>query len=340
VLKSTAEGFEPGAKVSLVRYRPGRKGDLFLLTGTMSRTLEWDPPMPVTETVYEYIAKAPAPKLAVVERLPYYLDYLEFPDQTIASDAYGEFANAPYEDIAALAGDFPRDRLRQWVSSDETTPTRLGLYGLMLGLCGDGSDAALMATKVFQPTTDFRLGIEGVMSGYLLIAGERGLDRLEQAKFVETQLRDADGKPLLDDEGQPQPVPFSETYAAMQALRFMWQYAEGVIPTARLQQSMRLLLDRPELADLVIADLARWKDWTLIDRLVAMYGAEGYDVGATKRAIIRYLVAATRDVAKEGPTGAHVELAKAGLAELRKRDPATVAETERFLELLMGPPRK
>ncbi len=30
----------------------------------------------------------------------------------------------------------------------ETSPTRLGLYGLMLGLCGDEKDAALMEQRV------------------------------------------------------------------------------------------------------------------------------------------------------------------------------------------------
>ncbi len=33
---------------------------------------------------------------------------------------------------------------------------------------------------------------------------------------------------------------------------------------------MRMLLDRPELADLVIADLARWEDWSVQDKLMAM----------------------------------------------------------------------
>lgn len=340
VNKAPEGTFASGDRVSLVRYRPGRAGDLVLLTGTRARKLEWDPPTPMSKTVYQYVIGAPKPDLPWAKRLPYFVEYLEFPDQTIASDAYGEFANAPYDEIAKLSEIYPAERLRRWITSDETTPTRLGLYGLLLGLCGDAPDARAMEEIVFEPTTEFRLGIEGVMSGYLLLTGERGLKRIEDAKFLAEHLTDENGRTMRDDEGDPLPVPFSETYAAMQALRFLWQYTDA-IPRDRLKQSMRLLVDRPNLADLVIADLARWKDWSVIGRLVKLYGTEGYEVGAVKRAIIRYLTAATRDVPKEpdAKLGPHIALAKAGLAELRKRDPETVEETEKFLRLLEGPPR-
>ncbi len=36
-------------------------------------------------------------------------------------------------------------------------------------------------------------------------------------------------------------------------------------------QSARLLLDSPDFADQVIPDLARWEDWSVLDRLVEMY---------------------------------------------------------------------
>lgn len=339
-LKNGTRTFQAGDPVTLVRYRPGEEGELSLLTGTEVRTLEWSPPMPVDETIVRYIEKAPSPKTPTTERLAYYLDFLEFPEETIASDAYGEFANAPYDDIKKLRDKLPRERLRRWIQSDEIPPTRMGLYGLLLGLCGNRDDAAAMEEIILKPTTEFRLGIEGVMSGYVLITGTRGLEVIERTKFTAKFVRDQSGNPVLDDDGEPEPVPFSETYAGMQALRFLQQYEKGVVPSERLNASMRLLLDRPELSDLVIADLARWKDWSVTNRLVELYGTEGYEVGAVKRAIIRYLTAATRDLPAEkgAEPGPHVARAARGLAALRKRDPETVAETEKFLELLLGPP--
>lgn len=52
---------------------------------------------------------------------------------------------------------------------------------------------------------------------------------------------------------------------------------------------MHLLLERKEMADLVITDLARWKDWSIQDRLMTMYSDENYDIPAIRRAIVRYL---------------------------------------------------
>ena len=208
----------------------------------------------------------------------------------------------------------------------------------MLGLCGDNHDAQLLADKISQKTEDFRIGIDGLISGYLLLTGPTGLDHIDDWKFKDRK------------------VPFSETYAAMMGLRFMWQYASGRIPSERLQQSMRILLDRPELADLVIADLARWNDWSVQDRLMQIYGKGDYNIPSIKRAIIRYMLASTQTksaaVASTTVTGTasgaqsaggpasgnpphdvsheYVERGKRYLDQLRKRDPKTVKEAERF----------
>lgn len=310
-------GLKVGATVELPQYREAKKGDLFVLLGTetpVGKAIEWGTPLEVDEASFGYIKYAPDAKAPTQERLKYYVKYLEFPDELVAGDAYAEFANAPYEDIAAVKDTFPKDRVRTWVSNPETNVTRLGLYGLLLGLCGDDSDAALMKAKITEETKDFRLGIDGVMSGYLLLTSSDGLEVIENTKL----------KPGVD-------CPFSETYAAMQAVRFMWTYGNGVIPKDRLKESMRVLLDRPELADLVITDLARWKDWSVQDRLMKLYGTKGYEIPAVKRAIVRYMLVSTKTDKDDKSTPKHVEKGKQYLDELRERDPAIVKQAERFL---------
>jgi hypothetical protein len=47
---------------------------------------------------------------------------------------------------------------------------------------------------------------------------------------------------------------------AVQALELVWCSNNGRIDPERLRQSMRRLLERPGFTDLVIADLALWKD--------------------------------------------------------------------------------
>jgi hypothetical protein len=127
-------------------------------------------------------------------------------------------------------------------------------------------------------------------------------------------------------------VPFSETYAAMQAVRFAWNYG-GTIKKDRLKESMRLLLDRPEVADLVIADLARWKDWAVQDRLMKLYDHKDYDIPSIKRAIVRYLLVCSKDTEddkEQNPKAEYARLAKQHLGTLREKDPDTVKQAERF----------
>ena len=349
-----------GGKIALIRYRAAKVGDQFMLFGTKVETaIEWGSPLEVSKSAYEYMRNSPKPNLPTGERLTYFLEYLETEDKMIADDAFGEFANAAYADVAKLGSDLPRKKLRKWLTSKEVSPGRLGLYGMMLGLCGNDEDAKLMEVKITEQTDDFRLGVDGIMGGYLLLTGEKGLALLEDQKLKNKK------------------APFSETYAAMQALRFMWQYGDGRISSDRLRESMRVLLDRPELADLVIADLSRMKDWTVQDKLMKMYDDEG-NIPSVKRAIVRYMLSSTKDTgqkkAENGPrdgsrdvrtgvkqldnTGVkppdsataasvnaasnqeapaelpyHVVNGQKCLEELERKDPKTVNEAKRFFLL-------
>lgn len=317
VRQSDKDKLKAGDQITINRHRPGKKGNLFLLLGTKGAEVDWGDPIEVTETSFHYISQAPAPEEKTSKRLKYFLKFLEYPDQMISNDAYAEFANAPYEEITPLSKDMPREKIRKWLIDPDTPVTRIGLYGLLLGLCGTGEDVSFMEKKINEPTKEFRLGIDGVISGYLLLTGSDGLDKIDETKFV------------------PKDVAFSETYAAMQALRFMWTYGDGRIDKERLRKSMRLLLDRPELTDLVVADLARWDDWSVIDRLMGMYGTGDYDIPSIKRAIVRYLLVASKGKNKKGvgPDAATAEKAKKLLDKLRQEDPKTVKSAERFFFL-------
>jgi hypothetical protein len=94
---------------------------------------------------------------------------------------------------------------------------------------------------------------------------------------------------------------------------------------------MRLLLDRPEIADLVIADLGRWKDWSVQDRLMELYGEDDYNIPYIKRAIVRYLLASCSD--ENVMPRSHSFQAKAHLEALRRVDPIIVKQAEQFFNL-------
>lgn len=317
VVHDSSGAAKKGERIVLDRYRDGKSGDLFLLFGSKGAMIEWGSPIEITETGFNYVAQSPSKEVKPAQRLEYFSKFLEFPDQMISDDAYGEFANADYKDIASIAKHFDPAKVRSWLASDKTNPTRLGLYGLLLGLCGGEQDGEFLKNKILEKVDGYRLGIDGMISGYLVLAGDKGLEVVENSK--------------LKDKS----CTFSETYAAMQAIRFMWTYGDNRISQERLRAAMRTLLDRPELADLVITDLGRWNDWSVEDKLMELYGNESYDIPSIKRAIVRfYLVAeSTKPKDPKAEVPAHVAKAKAHLATLRKDDPETVKAAEEFFFL-------
>ncbi len=328
---SLGNRFQKGQVVELPVYYGGNKDGKYTLMGPNDRLEDWHAPSEVTDTGWAYQAKMP--KLVTEEkeqtqRLLYFVPYFEHADQMVANDAFAEFAAAPYSVIVPLKDQLPREKILQWLVDEKTPVNRIGFYGLMAGLCGTPEDAAVLEKKILVLDADFRLGIEGVMAGYLLLKGEDGLKVLEDAKMR--------SKVAMDKNGKEINLPFSETYAVMQALRFMWTYEPDRIPKDRLKQSMHILLDRQELADLVITDLARWKDWSVQDRLVALYDDQEFAIPAIRRAIIRYLITCSQDKGPKNADGAQdtpefALKAEQQLKVIEQKDPKTFADAKRFL---------
>jgi hypothetical protein len=308
-----------GAQISVERYVQGKTGNLYLLLGRKDdkRGIKWDDsPLAVSETSFQYVVQAPSPEAPAEKRLGYFLKFLEFPDLTIANDAFAQFVNAPTKDIAAVAGSLPKDKLRRWLADPKTPVTRQAGYGLMLGLCGGSDDARFLEQRIAAIDPERQFGVEGLMFGYLMIAGDAGLARLEKMYLADPKT--ADG----------------QAYAAIQAIRYYWSYGNGKIAEGRLQASMRLMLDRPAFAENAIKDLARWKDWSLHDRLMRLYRSADDADKPMKKAIVGYMIASTRDVqrdSKELPP--HVVAGRECLETLRERDPKLVAEAEKFFFL-------
>jgi hypothetical protein len=299
-----------GTKFDIVRHRAGTPGELFLMLGSFTTAIEWGSPIEVTETSFNYITQAPTKESPKKERLEYFVRFLEFPDRLISSDAYAEFAGAPYEDVAAIVDHLPREKLREWLSQDvwgekAVIPVnRLGLYGLMLGLCGEPDDAQLLEEKIMLPSAKYRIGLDGIMAGYVLLTKEPGLDLLDREKTGDRT------------------EEFSEHVAATQMIRFLWTYGNGVVSPDRLKQSMRLLANNPKVADLVIPDLARWGDWGFTQPLIDLYGKPGYDVPFVQRKILHFMWAAIDSVPMDSATTPeYVQLAKAFVEKIDAEDP-------------------
>jgi hypothetical protein len=134
-------------------------------------------------------------------------------------------------------------------------------------------------------------------------------------------LTHGDGMPLVEDLFLKNTnAEYTDTYAAIMALRFHGQETK-VVPKARLTEAMRHMLDRPQLADLVIPDLARWQDWSVMDRLVKLFKNADDDSIWVRVPVINYLRACP------------LPEAKTYIEELAKIDPEAVKRASQFFPI-------
>jgi len=238
--------------------------------------ISWNSSTPVSREAIRYIKNAPAQGVPQAQRLPYYLSFLENPDPLLSIDAWAEFANSTYDDVKAIRTRLPQQKLREWIADPMMSPERLGLYGMMLGLCGNADDAAFLEAQigVIPPTGKdenqfFRYGTDGLMGGYLLLTGVDGLKFLEQTRL----------KP---------DVPVESVHAAMQAIQFVWSYENDLIPQSRLKSSMRRLLSNNAFRSIAIINLTRWKDWECWPQLEQLFDDKRLADRATQRTIVQF----------------------------------------------------
>jgi hypothetical protein len=220
----------------------------------------------------------------------------------------------PWEEFTRHRGELPLAKIRQWLADPKTDPEHLRAYGIWISLIGDKTDVPILKELVHRERNEFGIEVDGVFTGYLMLGGEPALADLEQTKLHVTT------------------TPFFEAYAGLKALRHAWVHGTDRFSHDRLKLSLRGLLKRQAMFDLVVIQLATWHDWSVADQLIGMYGKAGYDIPPYKRAIIRYyLIAdATQPQDSNAPLPEHVLKARQHLHTLREKDPDTVKVAEEF----------
>ncbi len=124
-----------------------------------------------------------------------------------------------------------------------------------------------------------RGALDALIACYLTLAGEQGIPLIDELFLANKQ------------------APYADTYAAIMAVRF--HGTEGdVIPRSKLVDSLHHVLDRKDLADLVIPDLARWSDWSQIDRLTELFIQADDDNNWVRVPVVNYLRACPKPEAK------------------------------------------
>ncbi len=243
-------------------------------------------------------------------RLKYFFDYLESPELTISSDAYVEFGLAEYKEVRPIAEALPADLLVKWLKDPNTRASRYGLYGLMLGHCGKGANAADLRKLLDDPDRAFSSGLDGMLAGYVLLDPKAGWE------YLTGYVRD----PKKD---------FSARYAALKTVRFFWEYRPDVVDRKHVVDAMRMLLSQPDIADLPVEDLRKWRAWDLTDEVLALGDKETHNtIPIVNRSILKFALSAA-------PGSAN---AAAYVQKARQKDARKVEFMEELLKDEQKPP--
>lgn len=286
--------------------------------------ISWNETLAITTDTVNYLQQLPAQTDPQPTRLAYFLTNLEHRDTLIAIDAWAEFGNASYNDVVAVRELMSPADLRRWIADKDMSPERLGLYGMMLGLSGSHEDAQFLLNQMMEsepvaaigdgttaPARTFRFGAEGLMGGYLLLTGEEGLKQLEATIAL------------------PADVPDTARHAFVQSLQFIWSYESDVISKARIQSSMRLLLQNSSMREIAITNLSRWEDWESLPALQAMFAKDCEGDRESQRAILQFAQTCRRSVSARSDAHDYASLAEEFLCEAHLTRPDLLSQNIR-----------
>lgn len=283
---------KPESMVTAVYFGEIPVGRRFMLSGVDPPNLQWSC-LPLTSESEAYVLNVLELPDDGLARLKFFQDYLQSDDTMLSRDAYDEFAITPYPVVQSLRPYMDHDQLVQWIKDPEMPADRKRLYLTMLGVCGSEDDVPMLESMLTSTQPSSRSGLDALIACYLLLAGEPGLELINESFLANAQ------------------APYADTYAAIMALRFHGTEADK-IPRSVLVESLHLVLERRDLADLVIPDLARWGDWSQIDRLVKLFVEAEEDNNWIRVPVVNYLRACPKPEAETA------------LEKLREIDPESV----------------
>ena len=292
---------EQGYEIQTPIFGKHEVGDVFLVMGVEPPKTSWSTPQTASSRLIKYLEQIQSLPEKGPKRLKFFLEYLEDKEDVLSADAYDEFARAPYDDVIAIKESMDHDKLIKWLTDPEVLTIRKRLYYTLLGVCGSTDDLPLLESIMTDEDRKKRQGLDSLIACYLTLSGPKGLDFIDQ-HF----LANAD-------------VEFSDSFSAVSALRFHSNETEK-IPRDRIVESLRKSLDSTLMADVVIPDLARLKDWTVMDRLAKMYSEVNEDERWVRIPIVSYMKVCPLPKAKE-----HVE-------KFREIDAESVKRAEILME--------
>lgn len=298
-----------GDKIKALYLGKGTPGSKSLLTGLEPKAPQWTLPVELSPRAVDYLEHVLKLPPKGTERLDFCENFLEDSETLLQEDALNEFAMADYPTIRQASTNYDHDQIMRWIQNSATPETRRRLYFTLLGACGTQKNVEVLEAMIRSGDPVQMRGLDALLACYLTLGGPSRMPLLEEL-FLKKKNAD-----------------YTQTYAAIMAIRFHGQQAD-IIPQKRAVEALRSMLDRPQLADLVIPDLARWEDWDSVDKLVELFKTSTKEWSYVRVPIINYLRACPRPEAN------------AKLEELAKLDPDSFKRAATFFPFSSGPAAK
>lgn len=316
VLKRPKHELKVDTEVLFKAAIKGKKDQQFvLMASSLENELAWRFEFDAPPELVDYLTKFPFGK-SETDQLLYYLKFLGHAHQELAEDAEVHITRAGFANLKLVAKQLPREKLQKWVADPKMDPGRLRLYGEMLGISGHREDAEILERRIFGRRKDEdTLSLGGLMGGYLALAGDKGLKKLEEKVLKDKQATE------------------SEVYAVVYATTSSEMFAPGGISAERLKSAMLLVLDHPEVADQAVEHFEFAGDWSMQERIEKMYSTvareDPLQNRSLRRSIILYMLASEKDVPKDSKVvPPHAKRAREFLETIRKQDPQGVQAAE------------
>lgn len=294
---------------------PSVKHPAVLLLARRDGVLE---PVPLSAAAISYLQTLPGAGEPLEKRLAHAFQYLDADDRSVAEDAFAVLANCSGPELRRHKSLLPAEKLRSLVKAETTPSAETGFYAYLLGLAGNSGDAAVIRRRLQQTDNGLAQGVAGLVGGYLLLTGDKGLAELE-AKFLVNKNRS--------------PIFVAAFFESLQTLS---REHPQLFSQERLRQTASYGLQRTDAADLAIGFLAgqrTWKALPEVAKLLRSGDPEPVRRRAVQVTVVRYLIACRRDASAS-------EQARIKAARLLGQIAQTDADLLRRAERIAGtPPR-
>jgi hypothetical protein len=231
-----------------------------------------------TPGVLNFVARLQTYRDNPKEMLRFAAKHLDDADPQIAEEAFLLFAKADDKLIGQVSRSLSAQMLRKLVKTPDLEPERLSMYAYLLGACGDKSDVELLRSLLNNPAPRFFRAYEGILAGYIMLQPKEGW------AFAHETMKDAKSSFVL-------------RYAIQRTMRFFFN-ASPEENAANVMLGEGLALAHPDVADVAIQDLTRWKRWDHTKLIVSCYDKASHKSPLLKNSLVRYALACPQPEAK------------------------------------------